>query len=49
MFNKLREKTGKQFVEKYQQGKPIRMGQAGEREVGADGTIYECLGGSTWV
>lgn len=49
MFNKLRDKTGKQFVEKYQQGKPIRMGQAGEREIGADGTIYECLGGSTWV
>lgn len=49
MFNKLREKTGKQFVQKYFGGKPIRMGTAGEKIVGSDGITYECLGGTTWV
>ena len=49
MYSKLREKTGKRFVQKYLGGKPMRMGQAGEREIGADGTVYECLGGGTWV
>lgn len=49
MYSKLREKTGRRFVQKYFGGKPIRMGQAGEREIGADGTVYECLGGGTWV
>lgn len=49
MFNKLRERTGKQLVQKYGTGKPIRMGTAGEKEIGPDGTTYECLGGTTWV
>ena len=49
MYSKLRERTGKRFVQKYLGGKPMRMGQAGEREIGADGTVYECLGGGTWV
>ena len=45
MFNKLRERTGKQFVKKYQLGGPIEPGQTiGEIKQGSDGQMYKWTG-----
>ena len=49
MFDKLREKTGKNFIKKYAGGGPIRSGTVGEMETGIDGKLYQCLGGTSWV
>lgn len=45
MFSKLRERTGKQFVKKYQFGGPVEPGQSiGETKQGSDGNMYKWTG-----
>ncbi len=49
MFNKLRERTGKQFVKKYQFGGPAEPGQTiGEVKQGSDGKMYKWTG-MQWI
>ena len=45
MFNKLRNRTGKQFVKTYSDGGPVKPGQiVGEISIGSDGKIYKWNG-----
>lgn len=45
MFNKLRNRTGKQFVKTYSDGGPVKPGQiVGEISMGSDGKIYKWNG-----